>query len=165
MGDTINRIIDAILDAEGGEKMTNDPDDSGGRTQFGISEKSHPEAWADDKVTEEEARAIYLRKYVEGPGFNRIVDSRLKHLLVDWGVNSGPAVAIQHLQKLVGTKVDGILGPKTAEAANTIDARGLLNRLVDERIKMYARLVRNDRSQAKYIVGWIDRALEFRVWD
>src|SRR5688572_12640585 len=108
---TTKSIIDAILVAEGGSKATNDPNDKGGRTQFGISEKAHPKAWADNKVTEEEARAIYSKKYISGPGFDRIDNEKLRHFLVDFGVNSGPGIAIQCLQRVVGTPVDGILGP------------------------------------------------------
>jgi lysozyme family protein len=164
MGDNIKKIIDAVLEAEGGAKTTDDPSDTGGRTQFGISENAHPEAWIDDQVSEEEAREIYRRKYVEGPGFSRINDVGLQHFLVDWGVNSGPTVAVKYLQRVVGTPIDGMLGPKTAQAANQADPRGLLNRLIDERIRMFARIVNKNRSQGRFIEGWIERALEFRVW-
>ena len=94
MADHITHIIDAILKAEGGGKFTDNPQDGGGRTQFGIAEESNPGAWADNRVTEDEARAIYRKKYVDGPGFDKISDPHLQHLLVDWGVNSGPAVSI-----------------------------------------------------------------------
>ena len=57
MGD----IITDIMLREGWDMMTNDPLDKGGRTQFGISEKSNPLAWTDNHVTEAEARAICLR--------------------------------------------------------------------------------------------------------
>ena len=57
MADNIDRIIDNVIAAEGGSTATNDPADGGGRTQYGISERANPEAWADGKVTAEEARA------------------------------------------------------------------------------------------------------------
>lgn len=159
MGD----FIDAVIKAEGGAKATDDPTDSGGRTQYGISEKANPEAWLDGQVTEEEARAIYSRKYVSGPGFDKIVDGRLQHLLVDWGVTSGPGVAIGYLQRAIGVSDDGVLGPKTLDAANDRDAVWLVNRMVDDRVRMFCKIVGKNRSQGKYLVGWVNRALEFRI--
>lgn len=143
--------------------MTNDPSDGGGRTQFGISERANPEAWADDRVTEEEAREIYARKYFTGPGFNRLKDRRLQHLLVDWGVTSGPYIVIQYLQRAVGTKDDGVLGPKTAAAANEANQVRLINRLVIDRVKMTGRIVNRNPSQARFLNGWLNRILEFLI--
>jgi len=167
MPDEIDDIIDAVIDAETDDdnpsKVTNDPSDGGGRTQYGIAERSNPRAWADGKVTEEEARAIYRRKYVDGPGFSKIVDSRLQHFLVDWGVISGPGIAIKYLQQAIGTTVDGILGPKSLQAANEADPGRLLNQLVDARVLMMCRIVQKAPSQARFIVGRCKRALEFRV--
>jgi len=163
MGTEIDKIIDAVIKAEGGSKATNDPVDKGGRTQYGISEKSNPEAWADDKVTEEEARAIYRNKYLDGPGFSRLLDHRLQRFLVDWGVISGPDIVIKYLQRAIGVKDDGVIGDKTTERANSLDAGVLVNKLIDERIKMMCRIVQKTPSQLKYLMGWVNRALEFRA--
>lgn len=163
----IDDIINAVLKAEVGDKpdggYTNDPADAGGRTQYGISEKSNPEAWADGKVTEAEAREIYLNKYVRGPGFDKIANSKLQHFVVDWGVISGPAVAIRYLQQVIGVKVDGIMGDKSLTAINSGDARVILNRVVSERLKMIGRIVQDRPSQLKYLEGWINRCCEFLV--
>ena len=157
---SIESIITDILKREGA--ATNDPLDKGGRTTFGISEKANPEAWADGKVTEEEARAIYYRKYVTGPGFDKVQDSHLQAQLIDFGVNSGPQLAIMRLQEIVGVTVDGILGVNTlAKVAETIDTRLLNNRFVASRVKMFGRIVNKNPSQLKFLSGWLNRALEF----
>lgn len=163
MNPNITSIINAVLQAEGGSTSTNDPTDKGGRTQFGIAESSNPEAWADNKVTEDEARAIYLRKYVTGPGFDRVVDPRLQHLLVDFGVTSGPTLAIQYIQRLVHVKDDGVLGPSSLKAINETNPMKLINQLVIERVKMLGRIVQKNPSQAKWLNGWLNRSLEFFV--
>jgi len=155
----INQIIDDILKREGG--LTNNPADKGGRTNFGIAERSHPDAWADGKVTEDEARAIYLRKYVQGPGFDRIPDHLLMAHLVDFGVNSGPSIAIQRLQGVLGVTVDGVLGPQTLDALSKRDVREINNLLVGERIKMIGRIVLRDKSQLAFLNGWLNRCCEF----
>jgi lysozyme family protein len=156
-----NTIIDAIIKAEGGSKFTDDPHDKGGRTQYGISERSNPEAWRDGRVTEEEARAIYYKRYVSGPGFDKITDPKLQHFLCDFAVHSGPGIAIKYLQRAIDVEDDGVLGPRTLAAVNAADARHLVNRLVVDRVKMIGRLVVANPSQLKYLNGWLNRILEF----
>ncbi len=153
-------IIDNVIKIET-DKETNDPNDHGGRTKYGISEKSNPGAWADGKVTEDEARAIYEAKYVKAPGFDKIKDSKLKAQLVDFGVNSGPYVAIKKLQEVVGAKQDGVLGPATLEALDVMHADDVNNCLVALRVKMIGQLVSKNPSQLKFINGWLDRAVQF----
>lgn len=150
-------ILTNVITAEGGEKATNRPNDRGGRTQFGISERANPEAWLDGKVTEPEAREIYERKYVKTPHFDQITDSRLQAQLVDFGVTSGPQLAIQKLQGLVGVEPDGILGPVTLAKVNAADATRLNNQLALERIKMMGRLIHKDPRQVENINGWLAR--------
>ena len=62
MPNDIDKIIDDVLEREGGAAVTNLPEDRGGRTQYGISERFHKDAWADGKVTKAEARTIYEQK-------------------------------------------------------------------------------------------------------
>lgn len=156
---SVDKIIDDILAREGG--LVNHKDDRGGRTNYGIAERSHPEAWADGVVTEAEAREIYLKKYVHGPNFHRIPDPHLMAQLVDFGVNSGPSIAIQKLQAVLGVKVDGILGEKTLDALSKRDVREVSNKLVAERVKMIGRICVKNPSQLAFLNGWLNRAFEF----
>lgn len=155
----LNGIITDVIEREG--PPSNDKDDKGGRTAFGISERSHPSAWADGKVTEDEAREIYLQKYVKGPGFDRVPEP-LRSQLVDWGVNSGPLLAIMELQRVLGVTADGIIGPQTLGAIEAASA-SLNNQLVASRVRMIGRIVKRDPTQLKWINGWLNRALEFLV--
>lgn len=168
----INKIVDDIIDEETPDDnpntpqderavVTNDPTDKGGRTQWGIAEHANPAAWADGKVTEAEARAIYVRKYIAP--FNGLQDHLAFPALVDWGVTSGPGLVVQNLQRVVGTKVDAKLGPQTLAAIQGFDPRLLANRMVAERVKMIGRIVKRDPSQLKYINGWLDRVLGFLI--
>lgn len=160
MSTKIDEIITSVEVAEGGDRITVDPSDKGGRTQYGISEKSNPDAWKDGVVTEKEARKIYFNKYVKGPKFDQILNPNLQAQLIDYGVNSGPAIAIQKVQTILGIHVDGILGPASLGAINTTTIN-LNNRLVGERIKMICGIVVKDPSQLKYLAGWVNRAIEF----
>lgn len=155
----VDKIIDDILRREGG--LVNHKDDKGGRTNFGIAERSHPDAWADGEVSEAEAREIYLQKYVRGPGFDRITDPHLMAQLVDFGVNSGPSIAIQKLQGILGVKADGVLGPRTLSALAARDVREVNNALVSERVKMIGRICVKNPSQLAFLNGWLNRCFEF----
>lgn len=154
-------IISDVIKREGGATVTQNPNDQGGRTQYGISEKANPEAWADGKVTAEEARAIYESKYLKGPGFDKISDVKLQAQLVDFGVNSGPRIAIQKLQGVIGAAVDGVLGPHTLELLAKLNPRDVSNNLVAARVRMIGRIVQKNPSQLQFLYGWLDRALQF----
>jgi lysozyme family protein len=162
MSFTLKDIIDGVIVREGGSKVTNDPVDAGGRTQFGIAEKFHPEAWADGKVTEEEARDIYMRKYVIGPGFDKL-PQWLVPFMVDFGVNSGPTVAIEKLQEVLKVHIDGDIGPETLNAIKNAGPNALMNQMVAARVKLLARIVARKPTQARFIVGWVNRAFEFLI--
>ena len=163
MADTIHDIISAVIEDEGGSKVTNDPKDKGGKTQFGISEVSNPQAWLDNKVTEAEAREIYKQKYVRGPGFDKIPDthSKLRYQLVDFGVLSGPMLAIEKLQAIVGEPVDGVFGVKTLAKVLEQDPKVVNNKLMVERARMIGRIVSKNPTQAKFVSGWINRLTDF----
>lgn len=161
MDPKIETVIEAVIKEEGG--FSNDPADKGGRTQYGIAEKFHPEAWADGQVTQEEARNIYFKKYVEGPGFSGVKNTPLLHQLVDFGVNSGPFVATQHLQTALGVEVDGKIGPKTLEALEKADQTLVNNKIVASRVKLLCKICVKNPSQLKFLSGWVDRAFEFLI--
>lgn len=59
------RIMDVLLDDLEGPGFVGN-DNGRGRAQYGITEKSHPEAWRDGRVDRTEAEAIYRREYL-GP--------------------------------------------------------------------------------------------------
>lgn len=152
-------LIDEIIEREG--NATNDPKDRGGRTQFGISERSNPEAWKDGKVTYEEARRIYEKKYLKP--FKGLEDHAAYSQLVDFGVTSGPKLVVSKIQEIAGASVDGIIGPKTIAEVLSIDQIWLNNQVVAERLRMIGRICSKDLSQVRFLNGWVNRALEFLI--
>lgn len=163
--------IDEIIRREGGDKETNDPSDSGGRTKYGISERAHPEAWADGDVTYQEARKIY-ESYILAEKFDKLPAS-LQHQVVDFGVMSGPDTAARLLQQVLGVKVDGEIGPKTLESIEKYPSNRLFNVDVpgivmlnlafrDARIMYYASLAKRRPKDLKFLLGWLKRAMEFK---
>jgi len=61
---------------------------------------------------------------------------------------------------LGGLTPDGKLGPKTLAALNEADEALFIARYALAKIARYAELVRRDRSQAKFLLGWINRTLK-----
>lgn len=165
MRDTISKIIEN----EGGSTATNDPNDAGGRTQYGISERAHPAVWSDGKVTLDEATDIYIEQYVEKPHFDRIPDSYLAFQVADCGVMSGPATAVKILQGVLKINADGQLGPATLAAIQSFPPQEIFGSLLpgplalnlafqQARVLHYARLTQRIPRNLKFIVGWIRRA-------
>ena len=155
------QIIDDLIEREGGPKETNDSADKGGRTKYGISERANPEAWADGDVSLDEARTVYTRKYVVAPGFAQIMDPKVREAMVDFGVTSGPQLAIMKLQGLLKVEADGIMGPKTLAALELEEPRRLTNKIALERVKMAGRVVKKDPTQLKWLNGWLERFASF----
>lgn len=164
--------IDDIIRREGGDKETNDPSDSGGRTKLGISERANPEAWVDGDVTYAEARTIYEKVYILAEHFNLLPDS-LQHQVVDHGVPSGPDTAARMLQQLIGVPVDGVIGAKTLEAITNYPGGKLFGTEVpgivllnlafrDARMLHYATIAKKRPKDLKFLLGWIKRAQEFK---
>ena len=100
---------------------------------------------------------------MKGPGFDKITDPHLQAQLVDFGVNSGPQLAIMKLQEILQVDVDGVLGPQTLAAVKGVTPDELNTLLAVSRIKMIGRIVQKNPSQLKFLSGWLNRAMEFLV--
>nr|WP_222530974.1 glycosyl hydrolase 108 family protein [Azospirillum sp. 412522] len=180
--DSTEAIIDAILRREGWPRYTDRASDCGGPTKGGItlatltSWRKRPVTAADVAALDEgEVRAIYRARYIEEPGFAGITDDVLRALVIDSGVNHGPARAGTWLQEAVNgfadravLKIDGTVGPKTLAAVNGADAAGLWRSVFVARMCFYGNLISGDArkrgrtdDQALNAAGWLNRLAEF----
>jgi lysozyme family protein len=150
---TIADAINETLDREG-EAFTDDPRDPGGATKWGITFATAQRVYGQSftveqlrRLTRDDAFAIYLRLYVIDPGFSKLADERLRFVVFDFGVNSGPATATKSLQRALGVADDGVLGPQTLAASNALGADAshrVANAVAVDRALFCARLVQND---------------------
>ncbi len=180
--DPTEAIIDTILRREGWPRYTDRPSDRGGPTKGGItlatlaSWRKRPVTAADVAALDEaEVRTIYRARYIEEPGFAGIGDAALRALVIDSGVNHGPARAGTWLQEAVNDlagrpvlKVDGAVGPKTLAAVNGADAAGLWRSVFAQRMRFYGQLITGDarkrgrtEDDALNAAGWLNRLAEF----
>lgn len=160
-----DEIIDQIIEHEGeGTFPYVVAGDRGGRTRWGISERSHPKAWKYGAPSKEDAREIYLEEYVRPFDW---APSPLKEQLVDFGVTSGRTRAVYWLQRTLGIHADGKVGPVTINAVSTAVSEGwvvpLNNAYVAARLQFIDQITDAEKSQKKFEEGWENRALSFLV--
>lgn len=93
--------------------------------------------------------------------FSQIEDPHLRDHLIDFGVQSGPSIATQTLQGILGIDRTGQLGSNTLASLAIRDQRTINNRLVVERVKMIGRVVVTRPAQLGLLGGWLEHALTF----
>jgi lysozyme family protein len=133
---TFDDAFEKLIGNEGGYVC--DPADPGGATKYGISQRAYP---GEDikNMTLERAKAIYQRDYWGPAGCDTVPDI-LKFDLFDMAVNQGIHPAIKALQHAVGETEDGVLGPLTIQAAQSMPSARLLFRFDAARLVHYAEL-------------------------
>jgi len=175
---TVDEIIQDIIKKEGG--YVNNKSDRGGPTKYGITQATLStwlgrRATIEDvkKLTKEQATKIYYNKYYLDTKIDKL-PKEIQHIIFDITVNSWIKVATIILQKSINSLnddsaiiIDGRLGIQTINAANRLIAAGrakdLINRIVDLRIDFYNSIVDNNKSQAVFLAGWLNRANSFRA--
>lgn len=181
---SIEDIADEIVAREGG--FVDDPSDPGGPTKHGVTLATLRRLGLDldgdgavglhdlHRLTPRQAREVFVEHYFRRPGIDRLPED-LQPSVFDMYVNAGDN-AVKILQRLLRDmgqtlRVDGIIGPRTAEAAiwaraaaprHLLDAYGIARRnyyygLADARptLRKFA------RSRGAGKGGWIRRAEEF----
>jgi hypothetical protein len=83
--ENFNKAFDLLVDIEGYE--SNDPDDKGGHTRYGIAQKYHPDIDV-SKLTAVKASEIYLERYWKKLGCDEL-EYPLDVVLFIQGVNIG----------------------------------------------------------------------------
>ena len=142
---------------EGG--YVNHPEDPGGETNCGISKRFHPKEDIPN-MTRERATAIYYRDYWLANRCDKLPRC-VALALFDFALNAPAHQARKALQRAVGAKPDGKIGPKTL-AKIRARSRGDGGRkvaldLIDRRLQRYIGRVRRGRSSPKFLLGWMRR--------
>ncbi|AGB42048.1 putative secretion activating protein [Halobacteroides halobius DSM 5150] len=167
MRNRFKKILQEVLNYEGG--YTDDEDDSGGPTKFGVTESTARRSdYKGDlkELTKKEATEIYYENYWANLKYNQIEDDRIALEVLDQAINFGPKTANQHLQRACNflreeeIAVDGVVGPVTLQAVNDCAYKSELIKLLNilQGVK-YIRIVEQDKSQKKFIRGWLKRVL------
>lgn len=151
---------------EGG--FSDDPNDPGGATKYGISSRSYPDLDV-RTITLEQAKAIYLRDFWEPASCDRLNDPEVAAKVFDLAVNCGIRKAGEILQRAINFLIrheaevseDGVIGPSTIHAAEMCNQRLLLLALRGEQYVHYRALVqsKNTTRFETFAGGWLRRSM------
>ena len=157
--------IEPLVKKEGGYRLTDIAGDRGGKTYAGISHRSHPgwEGWrlldrgAEPTVLHAAVYKLYDSDYWSPIKGDLIEDEDKIELLFSCAVLSGPARAIRLAQQASEVNIDGRMGPKTIKAVNDMDTDLFEARFVLARLNRYREICNRNRSQSKFLLGWLNR--------
>lgn len=144
-----DQAFSVLMQHEGG--LSDDPNDPGGLTRYGISQRSYPTLDIAN-LTLEHAAQIYRQDFWGPAGCDAVPDA-LRMDLFDMAVNSGVRAAVRCLQRAAGETADGVLGPKTLQAIQTIPPTRLIARFNAERLEFMTNLP----TWASFSKGWCRR--------
>lgn len=129
---------------------SDDPDDPGKRTRYGISQRAYPNVNI-ATLTKEQAAEIYAKDYAR-PFLD--LHPALGYQMFDFAVNVGVDRAVRKLQLVLGVTVDGKLGPMTRAAIK--DVHTVCVELLAERLEYYTDI----QGWQKYGRGWARRVAD-----
>lgn len=162
-----------ILSFEGG--FVNDPADRGGATNRGVTiatwKRVGYDKDGDGDIDTDDLRLITaddaVRRVLKPHYWDRwkadfILSQSVANIVVDWVWASGKH-GITKVQRLLGVKADGIVGPKTLQVLNARDPRRLFEDIKAERRKFIRAIIAADPRQKRFEAGWLRRleAIQF----
>ena len=131
-----DQAFDILLRHEGG--FSDHAADPGGKTRFGITEAVAREAGYRGDMRElplDLAKRIYKDRYWDAVRAEELPEA-IRYTVFDAAVNSGPRQAIRWLQRAVGVRDDGVIGPITLSAVRATDPQALLRRMLSARLRL-----------------------------
>jgi len=157
MTENFDRCLAHVLKSEGG--YVNHPADPGGRTNLGVTQRVWEE-WVKRPVTEQEMRdlkpedvkELYRQRYWNQVKCNDL-PTGVDLCAFDFAVNSGVRRATTFLQRMVGAKEDGIIGPRTLAAVKAEEQDTLIRRYCAARLQFLQGL----STFATFGRGWTAR--------
>lgn len=133
---TFDTAFHRLIGAEGG--YSNDPNDPGGETNWGISKRSYPHINIRD-LTREQAKEIYRTDFWLRINADALPDG-VAFQLFDFAVNSGIETAVRYFQRALGVADDGHWGPVSQQATNSASETDMIMMLNAERLDFMTRL-------------------------
>lgn len=175
------KIISGVIDVEGG--YSNNPHDLGGETMWGITKavaRANGYMGEMKDMPRPVAEAIYMKKYVNEPGFNRIeaVSEKIADKMIHIGVNQGPNLPGAWLQRTLNVlnqggrfypdlEVDGKIGNKTIASLQAVltkrgkDGEKVIFRMLNAlQAVRYLEITETRPSNETFFYGWMLNRVE-----
>lgn len=162
------KALPLVLRHEGG--FVNHKDDPGGATNKGVTIGTLKRLGIDvdgdgdsdivdlRNLRQSDVERVYKLFYWDAVKADQL-PSGVDYAVFDFGVNSGPARAAKHLQKVVGAAQDGDIGPKTLALVAKMDPQDVVTALQDSRL----RFLRGLKTWGTFGKGWSRRVAEVRA--
>jgi lysozyme family protein len=154
---------------EGGYVLHTVKDDRGGATYAGIARNFHP-GWQGWKFIDQGetppadmVRQFYRSNFWHPLQLDDVAQQEVASNIFDFGVNAGISTAAKLAQLVAGTTPDGKIGRKTIEALNAIDPDLFVARYALAKIARYRDIVTKNRTQQRFLLGWLNRTLKGMV--
>lgn len=110
------------------------------------------------EITDGELRAIY-RDYWTAVSADRLPPG-VAVAVFDHGFNAGPPMARKILQRALGVRDDGIIGPITLGAVAAADPEELFRRVLFERLAHYREIAAAKPALRPALLSWIGRIVD-----
>lgn len=164
------RLIPFILRWEGG--YVDDPADRGGATNKGVTigtyttyrkSKGIKQTTKSDlrNITDAEWSEIFKTMYWNRWQADHIRSQSVANICVDWVWGSG-VHGIKRVQRLLGVRDDGVVGPVTLAALNARDPERLFAEIREARICFIKSIIARDPSQKRFERGWMNRLFSLK---
>ena len=159
------KAVGKLLQAEGG--YVKDPLDRGGETFKGISRRYFPkwEGWPIvdtnhfDPRLDEMVEQFYKQYFWDILQLDTVHSDFVATMLLLSSVNIGTRATIKKVQRILKVPVDGIIGVVTLSHLNRCDEETFVYQFLLELIDLYAHIVRKDKTQRRFLGGWVNRVM------
>ncbi len=160
-GESFTLALETTMRFEGG--WSNHPSDRGGKTKYGVTQRTlisynkRMGTWLTiEALTPEQAADVYWVLYWLEMRINKLPED-VQGIMFDWSVHAG-FFAIRSLQRHFQLKPDGVVGSRTRASLDaslsTWGTAHVVRSLAIRRMNHLCRLVRRDRKQGDFLVGW-----------
>lgn len=160
----------AYLIQNEGTTYTNDPQDAGGPTKFGVTLKAFSlfknreiAPIEIEALTQDEVNSFYDVLYWQRLRCPRMRDTNIATGIFDMGVLFGvlhASIACQQALAFLGEPlaVDAVIGDKTLLLLNRIERSKFIDAFQTFILRRIETVIRNKPSNEKYRKGWVNRA-------
>lgn len=157
--------IELVIKHEGG--YVKDPTDRGGETFKGISRRFFPrwEGWDIVDINHFDDRLdslvvdFYKTYFWDALGLSQVEDDFVASMLMNIGVNQGKKSVAKKIQRILKVTADGVIGPVTITSLNNSNRDVFVYQFILETVDLYTHIINKDRSQKRFITGWLNRAM------
>ena len=156
---TFDEAFKELLKIEGG--FVDHPDDPGGATNHGVTVSvARAAGYTGDMrdLSIDLVKRIYIERYWQPIQVDEL-PAPLRMAVFDAAVNSGPGQSAKWLQRALGIKEDGVIGPVTIKAAWVSDYQTVLRKMLGYRLQFMTNL----STWASFGRGWARRIVKLMV--